>query len=153
MCRFIKSKVGFTLVELMVVVAILSVLIAVAVPLYSAATANARKETCVANQRDIVLQLNNYATANQLAMDGIIMITSTSEGMDSLFVDIIATDKKGVEHTFDEETFENLFQEMPYCPGEGFYDISVENSGVGVTVGAVKVTVTCDGNIDGKEHK
>ena len=60
MFRFLKSKKGFTLVELMIVVVIMAILVAVAVPIYSAVTANARKKTCIGNQREIVSQINNH---------------------------------------------------------------------------------------------
>lgn len=51
--KILKNKKGFTLVELMVVVAILGVLVAVAVPVYSNVTDNAKKTTCAANIRTL----------------------------------------------------------------------------------------------------
>ena len=51
MFKFMKSKKGFTLVELMIVVVIMAILVAVAVPIFSAVTKNARTKTCVANMR------------------------------------------------------------------------------------------------------
>lgn len=48
--RKMMNKKGFSLVELMIVVVIMGILIAVAIPLYGAITENAEKRTCQANQ-------------------------------------------------------------------------------------------------------
>ena len=44
------NKKGFSLVELMIVVVIMGILIAVAIPLYGAITENAEKKSCKSNQ-------------------------------------------------------------------------------------------------------
>ena len=49
----IRAGEGFTLVELMVVVLILGVLVAIAIPVYHAVTGVAGLNTCLANQRTI----------------------------------------------------------------------------------------------------
>ena len=54
MFRFIKTKKGFSLVELMIVVVIMAILVAVAVPIYNSVTGNAREKTCLDNQRQIL---------------------------------------------------------------------------------------------------
>ncbi|MBQ4103874.1 MAG: prepilin-type N-terminal cleavage/methylation domain-containing protein [Clostridia bacterium] len=54
MFRFIKTKKGFSLVELMIVVVIMAILVAVAIPIFSSVTGKAREKTCLDNQRQIM---------------------------------------------------------------------------------------------------
>ena len=49
--RKLTNKKGFSLVELMIVVVIMGILIAVAIPLYGSLTENAERKTCQDNQR------------------------------------------------------------------------------------------------------
>ncbi|MEQ3363559.1 competence type IV pilus major pilin ComGC [Raoultibacter massiliensis] len=51
--RMKKHTAGFTLAELLIVVAILLVLIAIAVPLFAGALGNAEEATCEANRRSL----------------------------------------------------------------------------------------------------
>jgi len=53
-----KNKKGFTLVELMIVVVIMAILVAVAVPIYGAVTKNAKEKTCASHARNLSSQMN-----------------------------------------------------------------------------------------------
>ena len=141
MFRFLKTKKGFTLVELMIVVVIMAILVAVAVPIYSAVVKNSRKKTCVANQREIVGQLTNWGMSNQLDYSsGTIKIVTNSTG------DGIDESKLDMGGVCDKDIFFNMFSRQPYCP--------VENNTIFVEVvkgdgdGEIYVTTYCQ-NADG----
>ena len=139
MFKFMKSKKGFTLVELMIVVVIMAILVAVAVPIFSAVTANARKKTCIGNQRNIISQINNQVMSGAITLvadaSGDITFT-TNESGDKLADDgiVVADDLIVVpEGSTAEEIIGGLFSEanQPICPVEG---------------GSIKATVTNTGD-------
>ena len=66
MNRFKKSK-GFTLVEIMIVVLIIGILLAIAVPNFVKARETSRSRTCIGNLKQTVSAKEQYAMENRLA--------------------------------------------------------------------------------------
>lgn len=61
MRKLLKNKKGFTLVELMIVVVIMGILVAVAIPIYNSVTKGVEKRACEANIRILEEDFNSYA--------------------------------------------------------------------------------------------
>ncbi len=127
MFRLLNKK-GFTLVELMIVVVILGILVAIAVPIYSASRANAEKKTCFANMRMIVGACAQYYMEHE-NYGGLIPDT----GVRNLSTDTLPDE---FINKFDAEG-------VPHCPSGGVYTIEH-----GQSESAVKIT--CIANSEGK---
>lgn len=63
-----RNKKGFTLIEMLVVIAIIAVLVSIIIPTVSASTTKAKAATDAANLRSVMGQLNGVlATANEMS--------------------------------------------------------------------------------------
>lgn len=67
--RKMMNKKGFSLVELMIVVVIMGILIAVAIPLYGAITENANNKTCTNNIKAIKSNAATYKASYNANVD------------------------------------------------------------------------------------
>jgi type IV pilus assembly protein PilA len=112
----IRNEKGFTLIELMVVILIIGILVAIAVPVFNAARASAYESTCKANLRTI---------------DGAVETYKASTGDDY-------PDSGNIESVL----VPNYMKEWPSCPQGGDTDgaYEVDGGGAGSTMAP---TITC----------
>lgn len=100
--RKMMNKKGFSLVELMIVVVIMGILIAVAIPLYGAITDNANNKTCATNIKTIKQNCANYYSSHDMTT-----VSSLAQ----------------IKAMFDDG-------KMPVCPvGTGAYQVKIDTNG------------------------
>jgi type II secretion system protein G len=68
-CMMRKSERGFTLIEMMIVVAIIAILVAILVPNFMRARAQAQTAACEANLKEIATALELYQTDHEAYPD------------------------------------------------------------------------------------
>jgi type IV pilus assembly protein PilA len=117
--RFRKDE-GFTLVELMVVVLIIGILVAIAVPVFNSAKANAQKKSCFANMRTVEGAYQTWQADNQG------LATPLANPTD--YATLVST-------TY---LVPNYVKSAPVCPSGGTYSAAFTGTG------GVAATVSCD---------
>lgn len=101
MSKFRNNRKGFTLIEIMIVVLIIGILLAIAIPNFMKARETSRTKACIANLKEI------DTAKEQLAMD-----THLSNGGDCAMTDLVGADA--------------YIKNTPICPsGTGVYTPSV----------------------------
>ena len=100
-----SKKAGFTLVEIMIVVAIIGLLAAIAIPNFVKARAMAQKNSCIANLKQIDGAVQQRALENKKAATDTYALTDTT---------VLAYLKGSL---------------LPACPGGGAYTAGTTVSG------------------------
>jgi type IV pilus assembly protein PilA len=119
-----RFKRAFTLIELLVVVLILSILMAVALPLYLSAVADSQRKVCRANMQTIA----NAAQAARVR-------TSSAD-----YTSIIAKSSAAIDISAADSAAGSLtdLNSVPVCPNAGTYFLSDGN-----TANATTFKVNC----------
>lgn len=89
-----KLRMGFTILEIMIVVSIIGLLAAISIPSFVKARRNSQKTTCMKNMREIVSASDQWAMEYRKA--------------------------KGTAFTWDD--IRPYLKEIPVCPAGGTYD-------------------------------
>jgi type IV pilus assembly protein PilA len=128
-----RNRRGFTLIELLVVVLILSILMAVALPLYLSAVADSQRKVCRANMQTI-------ANAAQAAR---VRINSAD------YTSIISKSSAAIDIASGDSTLGSLtdLSAIPVCPSAGTYTLSDGN-----TANATTFKVNCTASSGGIAH-
>lgn len=128
MFKFMKSKKGFSLVELMIVVVIMAILVVVAVPIYNSVTDNARAKTCLDNQRTLLSNLNTIIMDKGVTGKGSFTVVTSYEN-EKPKMEINGLDS--FTEAMDDDDITGSFQTIPVC---------------GAQDGVITVTVTAGAN-------
>lgn len=119
MAKKTHREEGFTLIELMIVILIIGILVAIAVPVFMAARGNATTKACLANQRNFQSAADIYAAEWEVYP-----------------VEADCGDENGWPSAYYEGEL-NADETAPLCPGDGT---------VSATYGGVedRVQTNCD---------
>ena len=109
MNRPTTKKAGFTLVEIMIVVLIIGILLAIAIPNFVAARESSRAKACVGNLKQI------DSAKQQSAMDNKLSGSST----DTFTLDGLAASNTGTVHQLVGANF--YIRAIPQCPSGSTY--------------------------------
>ncbi len=145
MHKIFKSKIGFTLVELLVVLVIMSTILAIGVPLFRGVGKSARIKNCNAIQRELAQQAKDYCIDIAFNSEFIYKIVSDGEKGTIEEHDTMKLNHEQID-MLTKDTHKN---DVLYCPACGTIIIEV----IPQNNGTPKIKVTCDGGDDGDCHK
>lgn len=145
MFKFMKTKKGFTLTELLLVVAVIGIIICVAVPIYNGFTKSARIRNCSAARMKVKAQAESWCKDNFYNEEYSYVIANDGEN-----VSFRNTSGGPLSQAEADNLLHNIHEDdVPVCPSCGNITVVVEPRASGVP----KIIVTCDGGKDGDCHK
>ena len=125
--KMFRKDEGFTLVELMVVVLIIGILVAIAVPVFLNASDNAKAKSCQANQR---------------TFNGAVQTYNSSQTDGSVIKVVAAGEVLGVAGGGTIKLVPGALKSIPKCPSGGDYFVDTNVTITGDTGAATWVDAT-----------
>lgn len=116
-----SSRDGFTLVEMLVVIAIISILMAILLPALRSATETARKAKCANNLHNIALALNAYQEANNTYPPSINFPSVDANDGSNYFAQKLKYQRNGEMFTKTDYGYNWVIAILPYLEQKSLY--------------------------------